>query len=50
LWYLLEVGLVVLPCMDDLAEVVDEPQLPRVLLVNFLPNKISQYEKNLKKA
>jgi hypothetical protein len=50
LWYLLEVGLVVLlPCMDDLAEVVDEPQLPRVLLVNFLPNKISQYEKKNKK-
>jgi len=38
--YLLEVGLVIvlLPHLDDLVEVVDEPQLPRVLLVNFLPD------------
>jgi hypothetical protein len=38
--HFLEVSLVVIlfPRLDDLAEVVDEPQLPRVLLVDFLPN------------
>jgi hypothetical protein len=38
--HFLEVGLVVIlfPRLDDFAKVIDEAQLPRVLLVDFLAN------------